>query len=342
MIIITGSDNHSHCCCYCVKERFNIVEDADGVAELVSMQLNVGVLLVKANGQVALPHSMVAEAEEPAQALADFVGRLKVEPRCCSRPSRVYLGPSRAISGDLPPPGRAAAAQGVHRAGDRLDAGASGSHEPCGRHAAPARQRAPFLVLVGPARGGGRRGARSAGGLHGDGGGRPLFGPVQAVALDAAPLCELHAADAVRVRRRGADQGLLHAVDEHAEGDLSAVLDRAAAAGQRAPLPRHDAHHVRISFSCRHALTARVFLFLVGMTLTVSAQPHKQIMVQSGARVAAMPPPTKKEERVGAGFCLLGADRRDAVAQEAEQGPRGGGGGRGEGDVLHTCKLRMN
>ena len=80
MVIITGSDNHSHCCCYCVKERFNIVEDADGVAELVSMQLNVGVLLVKANGQVALPHSMVAEAEEPAQALADFVGRLKVEP----------------------------------------------------------------------------------------------------------------------------------------------------------------------------------------------------------------------------------------------------------------------
>ena len=79
-----------------------------------------------------------------------------------------------------------------------------------------------------------------------------------------------------------------------------------------------------------------------GMTLTVSAQPHKQIMVQSGARVAAMPPPTKKKERVGAGFCLLGADRRDAVAQEAEQGPRGGGGGRGEGDVQHTSKLRMN
>ena len=100
MIIITGSENHSHCCCYCVKERFNIVEDADGVAELVSMQLNVGVLLVKANGQVALPHSMVAEAEEPAQALADFVGRLKVEPLLLKVISG-HLGPSRAISGDL-------------------------------------------------------------------------------------------------------------------------------------------------------------------------------------------------------------------------------------------------
>ena len=54
------------------------------------MQLNVGVLLVKANGQVALPHSMVAEAEEPAQALADFVGRLKVG-----------LPMLEAISGDL-------------------------------------------------------------------------------------------------------------------------------------------------------------------------------------------------------------------------------------------------
>ena len=38
-----------------------------------------------------------------------------------------------------------------------------------------------------------------------------------------------------------------------------------------------------------------------GMTLTVSAQPHKQIMVQSGARVAAMPPPTKKKERLVGG-----------------------------------------
>jgi len=59
-------------------ERFAI--DDSHVSELVSMQLNVGVLLVKANGQVALPHSMVASAEDPKEALTDFVRRLKEEP----------------------------------------------------------------------------------------------------------------------------------------------------------------------------------------------------------------------------------------------------------------------
>ena len=40
------------------KERFEVGPEA--VIELVSMQLNVGVLLVRPNGQVALPHSMCA------------------------------------------------------------------------------------------------------------------------------------------------------------------------------------------------------------------------------------------------------------------------------------------
>ena len=53
------------------------------------MQLNVGVLLVKANGQVALPHSLcapggmgdaAADAVSCLDKLKDFVGRLKEEP----------------------------------------------------------------------------------------------------------------------------------------------------------------------------------------------------------------------------------------------------------------------
>lgn len=46
------------------------------------MQLNVGVLLVRPNGQVALPHAMCAvEGEGMAyDALKDFVTRLKQEP----------------------------------------------------------------------------------------------------------------------------------------------------------------------------------------------------------------------------------------------------------------------
>ena len=65
------------------KTRFGVGNEH--VDELVSMQLNVGVLLVKANGQVALPHAMCAadgESGAGAQtaALNDFVGRLKTEP----------------------------------------------------------------------------------------------------------------------------------------------------------------------------------------------------------------------------------------------------------------------
>ena len=62
------------------KEHYAV--DSGAVDELVSMQLNVGVLLVRPNGQVALPHSMCAvEGEgEASAALADFVGRLKREP----------------------------------------------------------------------------------------------------------------------------------------------------------------------------------------------------------------------------------------------------------------------
>jgi len=61
------------------KGRFGVGDDA--VDELVSMQLNVGVLLVKASGQVALPHEMCAEGSgSPSENLQDFVGRLQVEP----------------------------------------------------------------------------------------------------------------------------------------------------------------------------------------------------------------------------------------------------------------------
>merc|ERR1719460_3367463 len=61
--------------------RFNV--PADQVHELVSMQLNVGVLLVRPNGQVALPHSMCSEPPEGETCvgmLKDFVTRLKREP----------------------------------------------------------------------------------------------------------------------------------------------------------------------------------------------------------------------------------------------------------------------
>ena len=37
-------------------------------------------LLVKANGQVALPHEMVADGDDNAAKLRDFVERLKTEP----------------------------------------------------------------------------------------------------------------------------------------------------------------------------------------------------------------------------------------------------------------------
>ena len=62
------------------KQRFGVGDDA--VDELVSMQLNVGVLLVKADGTVAMPHSMCAEggAEGCAAKLQDFVERLRCEP----------------------------------------------------------------------------------------------------------------------------------------------------------------------------------------------------------------------------------------------------------------------
>ena len=89
-------------------ERF-AVEHSSAVSELASMQLNVGVLLVKANGQVppqppvraailrirsertrpdvrrwqvALPHSMCADdaIDDPVDALKDFVSRLRTEP----------------------------------------------------------------------------------------------------------------------------------------------------------------------------------------------------------------------------------------------------------------------
>jgi len=57
--------------------------DSDAVDELVSMQLNVGVLLVRPSGQVALPHSMCSEPPEGETCvgmLKDFVMRLKREP----------------------------------------------------------------------------------------------------------------------------------------------------------------------------------------------------------------------------------------------------------------------
>ena len=60
------------------KEKHGVGDDA--VDELVSMQLNVGVLLVRPNGQVALPHAMVQHASKPAEALQEFVDRLKQEP----------------------------------------------------------------------------------------------------------------------------------------------------------------------------------------------------------------------------------------------------------------------
>jgi|EP00900_Chrysochromulina_parva_P021257 hypothetical protein len=64
------------------KERFSVGDEA--VDELVSMQLNVGVLLVRPNGQVALPHAICAvegEGEKGASAaLSEFITRLKTEP----------------------------------------------------------------------------------------------------------------------------------------------------------------------------------------------------------------------------------------------------------------------
>ena len=59
------------------KARYAVGPDC--IDELVSMQLNVGVLLIRPNGQVALPHSMCA-VDDAAAALDDFVTRLKQEP----------------------------------------------------------------------------------------------------------------------------------------------------------------------------------------------------------------------------------------------------------------------
>ncbi|KAL3916802.1 MAG: hypothetical protein SGPRY_006664 [Prymnesium sp.] len=63
------------------REHFNV--DSSAVDELASMQLNVGVLLVRPNGQVALPHAMCTEpyeGETCTSMLKDFVSRLKKEP----------------------------------------------------------------------------------------------------------------------------------------------------------------------------------------------------------------------------------------------------------------------
>ena len=60
------------------KTRFGVGDDA--VDELVSMQLNVGVLLVKADGTVAMPHSMCGDGESCAAKLQEFVERLRSEP----------------------------------------------------------------------------------------------------------------------------------------------------------------------------------------------------------------------------------------------------------------------
>ena len=62
------------------KSRYEVNDEA--IDELVSMQLNVGVLLVRPNGQVALPHSMCALDGDGAAATAlnEFVQRLKQEP----------------------------------------------------------------------------------------------------------------------------------------------------------------------------------------------------------------------------------------------------------------------
>ena len=83
------------------------------------MQLNVGVLLVKANGQVALPHSLcapggmgdaAADAVSCLDKLKDFVGRLKEEPlllkaytaQARDLPSHLHL-PSIHTRSSLPP-----------------------------------------------------------------------------------------------------------------------------------------------------------------------------------------------------------------------------------------------
>ena len=76
------------------------------VHELISMQLNVGVLLVKANGQVALPHSLcapggmgdaAADAVSCLDKLKDFVGRLKEEPLLL----KAYTAQARALPSHL-------------------------------------------------------------------------------------------------------------------------------------------------------------------------------------------------------------------------------------------------
>ena len=70
------------------------------------MQLNVGVLLVKANGQVALPHSLcapggmgdaAADAVSCLDKLKDFVGRLKEEPLLL----KAYTAQARALPSHL-------------------------------------------------------------------------------------------------------------------------------------------------------------------------------------------------------------------------------------------------
>ena len=63
------------------------------------MQLNVGVLLVKADGTVAMPHSMCAEggAEGCAAKLQDFVERLRCEPLLI----KAYTAQARALPSHL-------------------------------------------------------------------------------------------------------------------------------------------------------------------------------------------------------------------------------------------------
>mmetsp|Transcript_21750 Transcript_21750/g.64472 ORF Transcript_21750/g.64472 Transcript_21750/m.64472 type:complete len:797 (+) Transcript_21750:79-2469(+) len=192
------------------KERFNIVEDADGVAELVSMQLNVGVLLVKANGQVALPHSMVAEAEEPAQALADFVGRLKVEPLLL----------------------KAYTAQAIVSMQDRLE------EEDVAAHA----QRAGFTVT----------------------------------AVDD------HFSDLSKLSHstlRHYASYMLQTLCECGDAALIKAFCTPSTNMQKAIFPPYSTEQLLLG-NAHH---------FPGMTLTVSAQPHKQIMVQSGALIAEMP-----------------------------------------------------
>lgn len=104
----------------------------EAVDELISMQLNVGVLLVRPNGQVALPHNMCEsnpDFPKAADALGDFVSRLKqVWTHGPSWPAQsttdAIRSPRRRLLFLILRAG-AVVIEGVHSSGYRLDAGAA-------------------------------------------------------------------------------------------------------------------------------------------------------------------------------------------------------------------------